>query len=384
MRSVVHWDADRFFASIEQAADRRLRGRPLAVGGASRGVVLSASGEARRFSVFPGLPMRKARRLCPGLIVLPAHFELYEQFFGQILGLCHQTTPLVEPLAVGAAYLDLTGTRALLGADAATVVERLRQTVREWLRVSLSTGIAANKLVARMAARLRKPHGQVMVPAGEEAAFLAPRPLGWLPGIGPQTQATLEVAGMTTVGELARAPLDALELVLHRRALPLQRLAQGVDEEPVRPRAAAARSFQESVDFAEDAWEEPLLLDALRALVDRLMARVRAGGVEVRRLSLEVRYTDRAEDAGSVTLAEPTAVETDFYPHLNALLRGAWRRRVRLRALTLRATRLYRPSPQMSLFETAPLRTPAALAAAIDALRRLYGENAVQHGWKIV
>ncbi len=285
MRSVVHWDGDSFFASIEQASDRRLRGRPVAVGGARRGVVVSASLEARRFGIRPGLPMRRARRMCGSLVVLPGHFELYERFSSQIIGLCEETTPLVEPLAVGAAYLDLTGTRRVLHSDAASAVARLRHTVRDWLRVSISAGIGANKTVARIAARLRKPGAQLMVPPGGEAEFLAPLGVGWLPGVGSELRSTLEVAGIATVGNLARVAVDDLALVVGRGALALQRRAQGVDEEPVRPKPPEDQSRRETVEFAEDVWEEPKVLEALKPMLERLMARVRAQETEVRRLT---------------------------------------------------------------------------------------------------
>jgi DNA polymerase-4 len=383
MRSVVHWDGDSFFAAIEQASDRRLRGRPVAVGGALRGVVVSASPEARRFGIRPGMPQRRARRLCGSLITLPGRFELYEQFFQQILGLCEETTPLVEPAAVGAAYLDLTGCRKLLRQGPESAVAGLRRTVRDWLRVSLSAGIATNKTVARIAARLRKPGAQLIVPPGGEAAFLAPLPVGWLPSVGAQTRSTLEVAGLSTMGDLAHAPLDALQLVLGRGALALQRRAQGVDEEPVRPPPAVDQNRKETAEFAEDVWEEPLVLETLKVMLERLMARVRAEGVEVRRLTLALRYTDREESERSVNLPEPTGLETDFFPCLPDLLRSAWSRRVRLRAITLRAGRVYRPSPQMSLFSEEGHTGAVPLQRTIDALRRTYGESAVIRGYAL-
>jgi nucleotidyltransferase/DNA polymerase involved in DNA repair len=384
LRTIAHWDGDGFFASIEQAADRKLRNRPVAVGAKGRGVVLSASREAARFGIRPGLTVTRARRLCPALVTVPAHFDLYEQFSSQILGLCQERTPLVEPLTVGAAYLDLTGTGALHG-DAAGVVRQLRQTVGQWLRVSISTGMGASKSVARIAARLRKPGGQVVVPAGAEPAFLSALPLGWLPGVGAETLSLLQVAGMARIGELAQAPLDALEIVLGRRALALQRLAQGVDFDPVRAPASPATEagWREQAEFAEDVWEEPLLLLTLRRMLERLMARVRASGCEVRRLTLELRYTDRAESQRSVTVPEPTCLESSFFPLLDGLLRTAWQRRVRIRAMRLQASRVYAPAPQMSLF-TPPPRSPVALAAAIDALRGRYGEKAVIRGYELI
>lgn len=384
MRTIVHWDADRFFASIEQAADRRLRGRPVVVGGERRGVVLSASGEARRLGIRPGWPVARARRAKPDLVVIPAHFDLYERFFDQILELCRETTPLVEPAGVGAAWLDLTGAGRLLARPPERVVEELRSTTRAWLRVSLSAGLAANKLVARVAARLRKPGAQVTVAAGRERAFLAPLPLRWLPGLDGAAAAALEVAGVHTLGAFAVLPTEAITPLLGRRALPLQRAAQGVSEEPVGAKRARAEVFRESIEFAEDQWDTPLLLAALRGLAERLMAQVRAAGMEARQAALTLRYTDREENRRALALTEPTALEADLDPLLPQLLAGAWTRRVRLRALTLEAGRIYRPSAQMDLFAAESPRRPAqmALAAAIDRLRRLHGTAIVRRGWE--
>ncbi|NWF85589.1 MAG: hypothetical protein HXY18_17375 [Bryobacteraceae bacterium] len=266
MRTIIHWDADRFFASIEQAADRRLRHRPVAVGAVHRGAILSASPEARRLGVRPGWPTARARRAIPHLVIVPPHYDLYERFSDQILSLCYETSPAVEPASVGAAWIDLTGAERLLHQSPETTVARLRKTVREWLHVSLSAGIASNKLTARIAARLRKPGAQVTVPPGTERDFLAPLPLRALAGLDPQALATLEVAGIHSIGQLARIPLDALGSVLGRSALLWQRRAQGLNEEPVAAKQPQTEGWHESIEFAEDAWEEPVLLAALRQL----------------------------------------------------------------------------------------------------------------------
>jgi len=382
MRTVAHWDGDRFFASIEQAADRRLRNRPIVVGGQRRGIILSASAEARRLGIRPGWPTNKARRAAPDLIVLPAHFELYERFFDQILGLCRDTTPLVEPSAVGAAWLDLTGAERLNGLDAPHLMSKIRTIVHQWLRVSISSGIATNKLVARLASRMRKPGGQLLVPPGSERAFLSTLPLRALPGLESPALNALEVAGLRTIGSFASAPLDALSTVLGRSALSLQRRAQGISEEPVGRKRAAEPGWRESIEFSEDVWEEPLLQATLRRMLERLMAQVRAAGAEIRRLSLDLRYTDREESRRSVDLPEPISLESEAFHLLPSLLESAWTRRVRLRAITLQAGRIYRPTAQMDLFAPqSPQREHnLKLAAVIDRLRRQHGAAIVCRG----
>lgn len=382
MRTIIHWDADRFFASIEQAADRRLRARPVAVGALHRGAILSASPEARKLGLRPGWPTAKARRAIPNLVIVPPHFDLYERFYDEILSLCRETSPLVESSAVGAAWMDLTGQERLLGQSPESATERFRTTVRQWLHVSLSAGIASNKLVARVAARLRKPGAQVTVAPGAERAFLAPLPLRALPGMDGQALATLEVAGLRTLDHLARTPLDALATVLGRSALLWQRRAQGVNEEPVAPKKPAAEGWHELIEFPEDAWEEPLLLASLRQMTERLMVQVRAARAEVRRVTLDLRYADRDEARRSFDAPEPTSLESDFFPALPGLLKAAWTRRVRIRSFRLSASRVYRPSPQMDLFAPPPQReTDLKLASAIDTLRRQFGQTIVRRGF---
>ena len=387
MRTVIHWDGDRFFASIEQAADKRLRSRAVVIGGERRGVVLSASAEARRLGIRPGWPMSRARRAVPELVVIPAHFDLYERFFDEILGLCRETTPLVEPAAVGAAWLDLTGAERVNGRRPEEVIAQIRGTVRSWLRLSLSAGIATNKLVARVAARVHKPGAQFAVPPGSERRFLAPLPLRWLPGLDPHALSALEVAGIASIGQFAAAPVDALSSLLGRQALPMQRRAQGISEDPVgRRKIQSDPGWSEFIEFSEDAWDRTVLLAGLAKMAEKLMAQVREGQCEIRRVTLELRYTDREESRRSLDLEEPTALDTDVMPRLPRLLEQTWTRRVRLRAMGLKASRVYRPSPQMDLFLPASPRREydLQLALAIDKLRRMHGPAIVRRGWELL
>jgi DNA polymerase-4 len=264
------------------------------------------------------------------------------------------------------------------------MVARLRHTVFSWLRVSFSAGIAANKTVARIAARLRKPAGQSVVPPGSEQSFLAPLPVQLLEGLGRQSREVLELAGVRSLGALAAAPLDALQLALGKQARHWQLQAQGVDESPVRPRRTLPHAFRETIEFPEEAFEHAPVLAQLRVALERILAATRAQNVEPRRLTLTLRYTDREESTHSTSLAQPSNLEWDWDPTLPALLRNGWRRRVRLRAMTLAASLIYSPSPQLSLFSE-PRRESGALlrlATSMDEIRRKYGQGVIHRGWK--
>src|ERR1700722_14583332 len=176
--SIVHLDADAFFAAVEQAGDPKLRGKPVAVGGEKRGIIASASYEARKFGVFTPMPTARARKLCPKLIVLSGDFERYEQFSNWMFGYCYDFTPEVEQTSIDEGYFDLTATRQ----PAADVAEKIRKAIGERLKISVSEGIGTNKLVSAVASKLTKPRAFYEVPPGEEAAFLRPLPNKWLPG----------------------------------------------------------------------------------------------------------------------------------------------------------------------------------------------------------
>jgi nucleotidyltransferase/DNA polymerase involved in DNA repair len=382
MRALLHWDGDSFFASVEQAADRRLRGRAVAVGGASRGLVLSVSARARRFGLRPGMTTTRARRLCPELIVQPAHFDRYEQFARQITQLCEEKTPLVEARGAGAAWADVTGSEALCGQSVSNMAAALQKTAAEWLRVPVSVGTGTNRSVARIAARLRKPGARVNVAAGNEAAFLAPLPLRLLSTLDSTALSAFSVAGIHTIGALAQAPLDALELVLGREARPVQRLALGIDETPVADRARKP-AWQEEHAFAEDTAEEALPLRELRRMLSALLTRLRMAQLETRAITLTLRYTDHEEAHRSWRAAEPSALDTDFLPVLPALLREAWSRRVRLRGLRLQCTQCYPANRQMDLFAASATQQKdreIRLAAAVDGLRQVFGDRIVRRG----
>ncbi|TMG00309.1 MAG: DNA polymerase IV, partial [Chloroflexi bacterium] len=237
-RVVMHVDLDAFYASVEQLRRPELRGKPVIVGGAGvdgeRGVVAAASYEARPFGVRSAMPLSRARRLCPNAVFIPCDFPAYREASKSVFAILDRYSPLIEPIALDEAYLDLTGEDALMG-PADTVAVRLRDEVKTRCGLDLSIGVASCKLVAKVASELRKPRGLVVVPPGTEASFLAPLPLGKLPGCGPATAVRLERVGVRTIGDLAALPDPLLGELFGQYGRLLGSHARGIDPSPVLP-----------------------------------------------------------------------------------------------------------------------------------------------------
>ena len=198
MRNIVHLDADAFFASVEQAADTRLRGKPIAVGGESRGIIASASYEARRFGVYTPMPTARARKLCPQLIVLPGDYERYEEFSNWMFGYAYDFTPDVERTSIDEGYFDVTANHQKSPVEIADII---RRAITQRLKISVSQGVGANKLISQIASKLNKPAAFLEVPHGQETTFLYPLANQWLPGVGPKTSQRLNAAGFHRLGK---------------------------------------------------------------------------------------------------------------------------------------------------------------------------------------
>ena len=378
-RIIVHLDADAFFASVEQSADPRLRGKPVAVGGEKRGVIASASYEARKFGVYTPMPTAQARRLCPRLIVLPGDYERYEQFSRWMFSYPQDFTPDVEITSIDEGYFDLSSTPKS-PRDVATTV---RKAIQQSLKITVSEGLATNKLVSQIASKLNKPNAFQEVPAGTENQFLSPLPNHWLPGIGPKTAARLNAAGLALISHIAATPPDLLELLVGRQALTLRQFARGLDERPLIPAREPAKSFGTQQTFAADVTDEEFIEATLRRMADDLFARVRAEGRSIRTLTVKVRYNDMAEDQSSVSLREPTALETDVYGRLQSLLRETWRRRVSLRLVSLKLSNVYNDRFHPELGLEAHTRKRVAherLARVVDGLRDTHGHSVILRG----
>ncbi len=377
---ILHLDADAFFASVEQASDPRLRKKAIAVGGSARGVVASASYEARRCGVTSAMPVARARRLCPRLIVIPGDFEKYEHFSRMMFSYAYDFTPSVEVGSIDEGYADLGGNRKKAPED---IAEAIRRVVRETLHITLSGGVGSNKLVSQVASKLRKPDALIAVPSGTEREFLAPLDNHWLPGVGPLLARTLREAGLRRIGQIAVTPPEQLSLFAGKSARGLWSFANGYDERPVVPEAPAAKSYSEQTTFESDITEESYALAILRGMADRLFSKARAEGQAARTISVRIRYNDFDESTRSQSLDEPTDLETQVYGVMAALLKKAWERRVSLRLVSLKLGNLYKAClfQELDLFPSSRSATILHRAAgAVDAIRQRYGKSAILRG----
>jgi DNA-directed DNA polymerase III PolC len=375
-RAIVHLDADAFFAAVEQASDPKLRGRPVAVGGEKRGIIASASYEARRYGVYTPMSTARARKLCPNLIVLPGDFERYEQFSNWMFGYCYDFTPEVEQTSIDEGYYDLTETRK----PAAEVALTIRRAILQRLKITVSEGIGTNKLVSEVASKLTKPAAFYEVPPGGEAAFLHPLPNKWLPGIGPKTSVRLNAAGLVAIHHVATTPLSMLELLLGNQAAIIRQFAHGVDERPLIPLQEPQKSFSKQETFPADLTDEEYIEAVLLRMVDSLFASVREEGRSIRTLTVKVRYNDMGEDQASESLREPTDLETEVYGLIRALLRKAWKRRVSLRLVSIKLSNLYRGAylTELPFLPNSQRRESGVrLAGKIDTLRQAYGHSVI-------
>ncbi len=329
---ILHVDMDAFYASVEILKDPSLEGRPVVVGGSgASGVVMSASYQARRFGVSSAMPSARARRLCPDAVFVPPDFASYQAYSTRLREVLLSFTPLVEPLSLDEAFLDVSGATRLFG-EPAEIAGAVRGRVREELSLTCSVGVAPNKFLAKMASAAAKPDGVVVVVAHGVVGFLHPLPVRALWGVGERTHEVLERLGVRTVGELATVPGRVLERTLgEAHARHLAALASGRDERTVVPYEPPKQvSHEETFDRDIDA-EDDVMRELLR-LSFRVAARLRTEGYRARTVTLKVRLASFATLHRSRTVPDPTDVGADLYRVVADLYRAipGTRRRIRL------------------------------------------------------
>jgi DNA polymerase-4 len=318
--SILHVDLDAFYASVEQREDPTLVGRPVIVGGLGpRGVVAAASYEAREFGVYSATPMVRARRACPDGVFLAPRFDLYRDVSGDVMRILRSYTPLVEPIALDEAFLDVAGAKRALGAGP-ELAAAIREQVRDETRLTASVGVATTKLVAKLASDLAKPDGLLVVEPGTELGFLHPLPVRRLWGVGPATERRLRTLGVQTVGDLARVPEEKLvQTVGNASGHHLHALAWNRDERPV-VADQEVKSIGHEQTFPVDLHDHAALDHQLVGLADGVASRLRAAHATARTVQLKVRFGDFTTITRSRTLPEPTDLAADIGRVARALL----------------------------------------------------------------
>lgn len=318
--SILHCDLDAFYASVEQLHDPALVGRPVIVGGlGGRGVVAAASYEARTYGVHSAMPMHRARRLCPDGVFLAPRFDAYHDASRSVMAILRSYSPLVEPIALDEAFLDVSGARRRFGPGREIAVA-IRERVRRETGLTVSVGVAGTKFLAKLASDRSKPDGLLVIEPGEELAFLHPLPVRSLWGVGPQTQKRLTALGVRTVGDLAALGEDTLVAALgEARGRHLHALAHNVDDRAVEPERAV-KSIGHEETFPVDHSDADLLRREVTHLADRTAARLRASGHRGRTVQLKVRYGDFRTITRSRTLAHPTDLAAEIAATARALL----------------------------------------------------------------
>ncbi|MGH2749070.1 MAG: DNA polymerase IV [Actinomycetota bacterium] len=374
---ILHVDMDAFYASVEAIKNPDLADKPVVVGGqGGRGVVTSASYAARAFGIRSAMPMVVARRLCPVAAFVPNDFPSYQDYSTRIRRTFETFTPLVEPLSLDEAFLDVSGSVKLFG-EPATIAVRIKREIKA-LGLDCTVGVAPNKFLAKLASDAAKPDGLMVVDPDRVADFLHPLPVRALWGVGEQTGAVLERLGLRSVGDIARLSRRTLERAAgDALGAHLYRLARGIDDRPVVPAEApksigSEETYPSDLDSAEDIVREILRLS------DRTASRLRAKGMCGRTVTLKLRYSNFQTITRSRTLEEPVDVTADIYRCVRSLYLALDPQRPRVRLLGVSISGLI-PGPPTKQLDLLPDRVPDWVGAseAIDAIRQRFGKDAV-------
>jgi nucleotidyltransferase/DNA polymerase involved in DNA repair len=364
---LIHLDADAFYVSVEQAERPELRGKAVAVGGLHRGIIASASYEARRMGVYTPMPSAKARKICPGLIMVRGDMAKYSDYSRRMFDIIEDFTPMIERTSIDEGYFDVSGHRTLKPIE---IARQMKDRIRAEIGITVSLGIASNKLVAQIASKLRKPDALVEIPAGTEREFLAPLESHWLPGVGAKLGERLREIGLTHIRNVAVASPELLASVAGSYASRLQVLATGVDDREIVLDHDDAKSYGMQDTFGDNLRDEASVLPILQGMADKLMSRVRRDAKAIRTVTVKVRYPDFTDTSHGITLPQATDLETDIYPQLKSLLRGAWTRKEPIRLASLRFSNVTEPVFQAEL----PLDGKASQRSKQHEIARLLDE----------
>lgn len=436
MRNILHVDMDAFFVSVEEVRDPSLKGKPVIVGqitdapelyapkssqaesasthsppgvarpvtrtgnlsmpirqtgfinpitqgiahsppGVARGVVAAASYAARRYGIHSAMPLAQARRLCPHAIFLSGSHGIYGEFSRRIFALLEKYSPLVEPMSLDEAYIDLTGCEQLHGPVLQTA-ERIRNEIKAEVGINASIGIASNKLLAKVASAFVKPNGILWIAPGKEKKFLEPLPVGRIPGVGPKSGERFKRMGIKTVGNLAALPRELLEEVYGKWGTGLYLKSRGICTSQVVGTEEDSRSISRETTLATDSLDARFLESKLSYMVEKAAAQLRGSGLYVRSVTLKLRTSDFKTVTRSHTLKEPTFADHVIFNTAVKLFRKLFTSRTRVRLIGISLSSLTRnPCVQTDLFQETSREQWDRLYRGIDRIRSKYGFRSI-------
>lgn len=379
-RSILHVDLDAFFAAVEQLDNPELRGKPVLVGGdGPRSVVTTASYEARPFGCRSAQPMITARRLCPQAIIVRPNFARYRELSERMFAILDSFTPLVQPMGIDEAFLDLSGTERLLG-DAEMVARDIKHRVRAELQLTISVGVAPNKFLAKLASDLQKPDGLTVIAEDDIDRILPPLAVSRIWGIGPKTAARLANLNIKTIGDLRALSRDVLEQSFGSEAERYWRLSRGIDDRPV-VRDGDARSISQEQTFGENLVDPEEVRSVLLGQVEQVARRLRKHKLRARTVHLKIRDGEFRTITRNATLDGPTDQTKLLWETARSIF-DTWAAKSfkPIRLIGMGATGLTRAAPQLGLFVDRASEQQSQLDRAVDQIRDRFGTRSISRG----
>lgn len=386
-RKILHLDLDAFFCAVEEQHNPELVGKPFAVGGRpeERGVVASCSYAARRFGVRSAMPMARALRLCPGLIIVSSRHGNYSKVSQQVMKRLHDLSPLVEQISIDEAFIDVSD----LPESGEEQARKLQARIQNELGLPCSIGVASNKLLAKIANDVGKasacgegpPNAITIVKPGREAEFLAPLPVTALWGVGPKTAERLEKMGIRKIGELARWPEAELVHLFGKNGADLSQRARGIDDRALET-SHETKSISQETTFSKDISNADALVRTLRNLSEGVGRRLRKENLCGTTVKIKLRWQDFTTLTRQVTLSQPTDQDVEIFEAALKLFEANWRKGQPLRLIGVGVSGLGPPVRQLSLWDDKSEKE-RRLQAAVDTLRERYGRNIVQRASRI-
>ena len=379
---ILHVDMDAFYASVEELDDPGLVGQPVVVGGTpdGRGVVAAANYAARRYGIHSAMPAARARRLCPHAVFIRSRMDRYVEVSRELRDIFARYTPLLEPLSLDEAFLDVTSSLRLFG-DGQAIARRIKEEIRDELGLVASVGVAPNKFLAKLASDLDKPDGLVVVPTDAIEAFLEPLPVSRLWGVGKVSNRDLAEMGVYTIGDLRRLPEDLLVSRFAKSAAHWARLARGIDDRRVVP-DRDAKSISHETTFATDIGDAEVLRSWLLELAEQVATRLRRQGLRGKTVFIKVRYADFHTVTRSESLDAPSNVTRELYVTAARLLQAQLARSPRpVRLLGMGASGITSEElEQGQLFETEDREQQRRIDTVVDSIKSRFGNRALRRG----